>query len=106
MKTGPRIIVFIMGGVTYSEMRCVYEVTQANGKWEALIGEWPRTRRSSAPLEGLWRAPNGTWRSALALPSAGSTHILTPPKYLKDLQHADFLDPSAAAEEPEVPTAD
>ncbi|KAG5280626.1 hypothetical protein AALO_G00062220 [Alosa alosa] len=73
VRTGPRVIVFIIGGMSYSEMRCVYEVTQANGKWEALIG---------------------------------STHIVTPLKYLTALKHQDFLDPNAAAEDQITPEAE
>lgn len=39
VKNVPRLIVFITGGITYSEMRCAYEVTKDAKNWEVIIGK-------------------------------------------------------------------
>ena len=38
-KTVPRILVFIAGGTTYSEMRAGYEVSSDKKNWEIVMGE-------------------------------------------------------------------
>ncbi|CAM4692820.1 unnamed protein product, partial [Caretta caretta] len=77
--TGPRLIIYVLGGVSMSEMRCAYEVTPAiKGKWEVVIG----------PLiaQGPCVGPQ----------PKGSSHILTPKRFLDDIQTLNQLDPEEA----------
>jgi len=37
-RTTPRIICFVVGGTTFSEMRVAYEVTQEKRNWEVIMG--------------------------------------------------------------------
>lgn len=38
-KNMPRLLVFVVGGMTYSEMRAAYEVTKSGKNWEVIIGK-------------------------------------------------------------------
>ncbi|XP_060835377.1 protein ROP-like [Rhopalosiphum padi] len=52
IKNVPRVIIFVTGGISFSEMRCAYEVTSNVKNWEVIIG---------------------------------SSHILTPEDFIKNL---------------------
>lgn len=38
VKNVPRVIVFVVGGCSFSEMRCAYEVTSGSKNWEIIVG--------------------------------------------------------------------
>ncbi|XP_044729846.1 protein ROP isoform X3 [Chrysoperla carnea] len=38
VKNVPRLLVFVVGGISFSEIRCAYEVTNAVKNWEVIIG--------------------------------------------------------------------
>jgi len=37
-RSGPRLIFFVLGGLTYSETRAAYEVAEAHKSWDILVG--------------------------------------------------------------------
>ncbi|XP_042237886.1 protein ROP-like [Homarus americanus] len=38
VKNMPRLLIFVVGGITYSEMRAAFEVTKSGKNWEVIIG--------------------------------------------------------------------
>jgi len=40
-RTGPRLIFFVIGGITYSETRAAYEIGEGNKAWDIIVGTCP-----------------------------------------------------------------
>ena len=66
-KTSPRIIAFVAGGTTYSEMRAAYEVTSDKKNWEIVMG----------------KDLNFDKKVKIYSSMLGGSHIMTPEEFLE-----------------------
>lgn len=74
IKSGPRLIVFVIGGLTYPEMRCAYEVTSSCAQ---------NVSGSSGISPRKWDV------------IIGSDHIITPNQFLDELNNVSSTSRSA-----------
>lgn len=71
------MIIFVAGGMTYSEMRSAYEIADIHNR-EVIIGKWRGDR--------LMRlSPTHTTAKPMNNDPLGSSHIVTPAGYVQDL---------------------
>ena len=68
-KTSPRIIAFVAGGTTYSEMRAAYEVTSDKKNWEIVMGKDQNFNENK-----------------IYLSMVGGSHIMTPEEFLESVK--------------------
>jgi len=89
IKNVPRLIVFIVGGVCFSEIRCAYEVTNALKNWEVIIGkeylEYIQFIYSNNLILKHDTFKKNLFIAIKNISVVGSSHIITPKSFLSDL---------------------
>lgn len=89
-RSGSRLIVFVLGGICFSEMRSAYEVNQAVKSCEVIIGKnehnwFTHVIECLCLMEPARNDSCHFWGSAFNF-VPGSSHILTPTSLLNDIK--------------------